>query len=454
MAKLENIVENTLNYWVKTLHTLPQEQVGVIKASGKLLEGANLLQLASEIAYLSKKEFYLPLVIGGGPYYDALCKDAKKVNGLRITDESLMKKIVPKANENIDEVVDAIKKTGIDAIAIPFEAIYVVPHGKEIDINGLEIDTGFVGDIANINTKPIIQAIYNKQIPVLSHIGIFNDKYYNINATSVAKELVKFLQAKKLIILGDTPVKNVEGDIISTINSELEFKKLVQDGTIKGGMIKNVEEAYDLLKYLGPGHCVQISSLKFNNGDDIVSSTGLREELLGDGNGTQIWEPFVITSYPLNAVSPFDIKNSIDEVFIKELGKKLKKDYIDIISPENPTIYLTSKKAGGAISYKIDGCEYLCKIFIDKDYSGLGLGTSIMDTIILQKGPLCWRASVKNEGGIIFYDKIETQYKNKGIAAFSKVSGDYKVYIIGLPEEKSHNIIRQVVNIPATLIPL
>lgn len=445
---IEEIVKElgikTTEYWINQLKTLEPHQIGVIKISGKLLEGSSLKQLSAEIAYLSNKAgFYLPLVLGGGVQYDKLCNGSKKVNGLRITSKSLINQIVHSSFVNQGKIVNQLQNSGVDAEAINPGNIIVQPHGCEIE-NGEKIDTGYVGDVVSINTAPIIKAIIEKKVPVLTHIGYYNNEPYNINATTVAKDLVRFLQTRKLIIVGDTPVLDHDGKIIKNIGSELEFKNLVNSGIVQGGMINNVEEAYKLLNYLGPGHSVQITSLKKKK--KVIESTGFLEELLTtEGSGTKIDIPSIITAKPLLENDKPILYDLINNAFSAK-NKKLVENYFDTISSKGATVYLDETKNGGAITYPLDSFEYICKLFVKKGYEGLGIAKSLINNIYLQKKKVAWRFCKDNENGNGFYNDIINKY-----GGFSADVNDYVVYCVGIPYNQKPYIAKMISEIPPTL---
>jgi len=83
--------------------------------------------------------------------------------------------------------------------------------------------------------------VENDFIPVIAPVGAgINGETYNINADLVAGHIAASLKARKLILLTDTEgVLDQEGDLISTIKIE-ESRQLINDGTIKGGMIPKV----------------------------------------------------------------------------------------------------------------------------------------------------------------------------------------------------------------------
>ena len=82
-------------------------------------------------------------------------------------------------------------------------------------------------------------------VPVIAPIGAGHaDESFNINADYVAAEVAGALQAEKLLLLTDT--KGIYRDFedkssfISTL-TQSEAKKLINDGSIGGGMIPKVE---------------------------------------------------------------------------------------------------------------------------------------------------------------------------------------------------------------------
>ncbi|MDO8642660.1 MAG: hypothetical protein Q7R76_03685 [Candidatus Woesearchaeota archaeon] len=445
-------------YWKRMLETLPPHEIGVVKASGKLLANSHLNQLAAELASLaSQTGFYLPVLLGGGVDYDALPAyvGSRKVNGLRVTSDELIAQMLPIVWANQVRVADALRGAGIDALAIPLDAVRVKRHALEYDRTlGADVDLGYVGDVVSIDTKPIITAIYEQKIPVISHLGLCPDdrKLYNINATTLAAELVKVLGAKKLIILGDKPVQDGE-QVVRTFFSHRIFEQMVADGRISGGMVTNIEEAFGLLKSLGPDHSVQITTLKYQNGgqgSDTTSqleSTGLLEELLGEGSGTKIMIPSPVVAYPLlaSAVDMEQLRTMINAAFMHQQRKALRADYFAMLADKDPTIYLDAGKRGGAVTYPLPaftGCEYLCKLFTRPDYEGLGVAASIMEAVVLQRGAVAWRSSQPSR----LYESVIRSY-----GGFEEKSGNYTVYGVGIPDDKKADVILRVVSIPATL---
>src|SRR3989338_5878110 len=79
-------------YWLKLLLSMEPHEVGVVKTSGKLIEGQPLETIVGNYQTLDTElALKLPLVIGGGPQYDRLpaYKTSGKVNGIRVTTPEL-----------------------------------------------------------------------------------------------------------------------------------------------------------------------------------------------------------------------------------------------------------------------------------------------------------------------------------------------------------------------------
>lgn len=441
----------TKNYWRDMLGTIPNYEVGVIKASENILEGKNLQQLCAEIAYLCKEtDFYLPLVIEPRIRYDKLPSAIKPVKGVRVITKEMMDEIIPKIKAKQDEVIQSLKDAGVDAVAIDFEEIRVTPLGETQVKRGEKIDVGYFGEVVTIDTKPIIQAIHEKKIPVIADVGTYKDDYYETDATDLSAELVKFLQAKKLIIIGEKPITESDGKIIKQIYSEIEFIKLTRNGTIKKSLINSGREAYDMLNYMGPGHSVQITSLHFSG--DKLQSTGLLEELLGNGSGTILLIPHVVTGYPLKVLKRKFLEMIEEKINLsfKPQKKKLVKKYFNMVSKKDATLYLDPKINGGAVSYIVDDFEYMCKLFTDKNYEGLGLGTSIIEHIFLQKGNIVWRTSVKNKETVKFYKKIIEHYQRNEVNAFAAKKENYWIFGIGIKDEKKEKTINKIARLRKT----
>jgi len=86
-------------------------------------------------------------------------------------------------------------------------------------------------------------------IPIIAPTGIGdNGQTYNINADVVAGEMAAALQAEKLLLLTDVPgVLDQNKKLINTMKTN-QAMKLIDDGTVEGGMFPKVKCCLKALK--------------------------------------------------------------------------------------------------------------------------------------------------------------------------------------------------------------
>ena len=149
------------------------------------------------------------------------------------------------------EIVNRLNRLGIRAVGLSGkDSDLIIAHKKLAEVhNGTDavkqVDIGYVGEVEKINTALINDLLDNDYVPVIAPIGAGHaDESFNINADYVAAEVAGALQAEKLLLLTDT--KGIYRDFedkssfISTL-TQSEAKKLINDGSIGGGMIPKVE---------------------------------------------------------------------------------------------------------------------------------------------------------------------------------------------------------------------
>lgn len=217
----------------------------VVKYGGNAMIDERLKDAVMEdIILLNMLGVKTVLVHGGGPDINKLLKqigkEAKFVNGLRYTDEETMEvvQMVLAGRVNKDLVArlcarngKAIGLCGVDAGMIRCEK-----HAEQ--------DLGLVGDIVDVNTFPVEQALNSGLIPVVATIGADSEgRTYNINADTAAAALAIALGACKLVSLTDIPGLLMDKDDESTLIHEVKISnvpKLVAQGVISGGMLPKI----------------------------------------------------------------------------------------------------------------------------------------------------------------------------------------------------------------------
>ena len=217
----------------------------VIKYGGSMLDDEALTEsILDDIICFYQNKIKVVLVHGGGSAISKLMQQKGKIpqfiDGLRTTDKETAL-IVDEALSGVNaSLVDRIKSKAACAESVVSRKHLIIKAKKKP--NALEED--FRGDVSSVDTAHILDILKNNCIPVVSPVGIDDDKnLYNINADIVAAEIAAALKAEKFIML--TNVKGVlkdkldETTLISHVD-EVNAKHLIKEGVIAGGMIPKV----------------------------------------------------------------------------------------------------------------------------------------------------------------------------------------------------------------------
>ncbi|OPY10722.1 MAG: Acetylglutamate kinase [Syntrophus sp. PtaU1.Bin005] len=227
----------------------------VIKYGGHAMVDEELKQSFARDVLMMKYIGINPVVVhGGGPQIGAflkkLGKDARFVQGMRVTDEETMNIVemvlVGMVNK---EIVGLINREGGKAVGLSgkdgnlISAVkYYLSDEKAKDTPPEIIDIGLVGKVREINVDLINVLVRDGFIPVIAPTGAGdNGETFNINADLVAGAVASALKAEKLILLTDVPgVLNRQGELINTMTNQ-ETLGMIEDGTIDGGMFPKVK---------------------------------------------------------------------------------------------------------------------------------------------------------------------------------------------------------------------
>lgn len=224
-----------------------REKVIVVKYGGNAMQNLSLEEaVIKDIILMNCVGIKVVLVHGGGPDIDKILKKIGKktefINGLRYTDEESMEIVqMVLAGKVNKELVSLINKNGGKALGLCGIDGAMIKAKKKV----CEIDYGYVGEIEEINTEAIKNALEKNYISVISTIAYGEDgKAYNINADIAAAKIAGALKAEKLIILTDVQgiLRDIEDEdtLISNIHLN-ELDSIIESKVIKGGMIPKIE---------------------------------------------------------------------------------------------------------------------------------------------------------------------------------------------------------------------
>ena len=271
----------------------------VIKYGGNAMAKADLKAAFAQDILMLKYIGINPVIVhGGGPqigeYLKKMGLESKFVGGLRVTNKETMdvvemvlgglvnKNIVMMINKYSGGHIKAVGLTGKDGGLIRAKKLDAREYFKEMgDFRPTELlDLGHVGEVEYVDTQILKHLEEDNYIPVIAPIGFdLEGNAYNINADFVAAEIAGALKAEKAIFLTDIEgLKDKEGKTISSIKAE-EVKKMIEDGTITGGMIPKAKACITALeKGVKKAHIL----------DGRIPHCVLLEIFTSEGVGTQI----------------------------------------------------------------------------------------------------------------------------------------------------------------------
>lgn len=227
----------------------------VIKYGGSAMGDDKLADLfASDVALLKQVGINPVVVHGGGPQISQMLEKLQIktsfIDGLRVTDQTTVEVVEMVLSGSINKnIVSRINKCGSMAVGISGKDGGLISARKlrrrksDPDSNIEQIlDLGYVGEPTDVNPDLLVFMEESNVIPVIAPIGVGKKgETYNINADSAAGAIASALGASKLIMLTDVPgILDKNKNLISKLTAN-EALKLLNDGTVTGGMIPKVE---------------------------------------------------------------------------------------------------------------------------------------------------------------------------------------------------------------------
>lgn len=245
------------------------KQLTIIKIGGNVIDNAaNLHQFLLDFTALPGDKI---LVHGGGKIATELGESlgikAQMIEGRRITDIETLRVVTMVyaglINKNIVAQLqakssNAIGLTGADGNIIKAKKrpiVKLAPKGE--DLEGAEIDYGFVGDLDenSVDSNTLDSLLKAGLVPVLcaiTHDGA--TQLLNTNADTIASSVavaLSVLYETRLVYCFEKKgvLKDVNDDdsVVREIKAS-EFEGLKADGTVQGGMIPKLHNAFEAIK--------------------------------------------------------------------------------------------------------------------------------------------------------------------------------------------------------------
>lgn len=262
------------------------DKIVVIKYGGNAMTNKELKDaVMTDIVLMTLVGIKVVLVHGGGPEINDMLKklniESKFINGLRYTDKDAIEVVkmvlAGKVNKELVQLLSHHKGSAVGLCGI--DGNMLIAEKKTTDDGQ---DLGYVGEITKVNTKPILDALNNGNIPVIATVATDEEgNTYNINADTAAARIAAELGAENLILMTDIAGLLRDKDdpftLISKVNvSEVPFLKM--QGIVSGGMIPKIDCCVEAVRR-GVGGAVII--------DGRVPHSILIEIFSNEGVGTQ-----------------------------------------------------------------------------------------------------------------------------------------------------------------------
>lgn len=234
---------------------MERKQLTIVKVGGKIVEEPETLEhLLTDFEAIPGKKI---LVHGGGRSATALASrlgiESHMVDGRRITDAEMLDVVTMVYGGLVNKnIVAKLQARGLNAIGLSGTDCNTMLSVKR---PAGAVDYGFVGDVKQVNAGFLSSLLDEEIVPVLApltHDG--KGQLLNTNADTIAGETAKALAPYfkvTLIYCFEKPgVLLDENDDTSVIPylSYYDFPRLVQDGTISGGMIPKIQNAFAALQ--------------------------------------------------------------------------------------------------------------------------------------------------------------------------------------------------------------
>ena len=220
----------------------------VIKYGGNVLIDRNVFNnFISDINVLNRLGLSIVVVHGGGPRIkrelDKKKIVSKFINGLRVTDKSIIDTVEEVLIDFNKDIASSLKKLGSQA------AMFHTKTDNIIEVEPEREELGFVGIPNKINDRLVLNALNENKIPIIAPLGLGkNEQTYNINGDTAASAIAKKLKSRRLILM--TNVEGVYDDkkkLISEIKP-YDLENLIKWKVVQGGMIPKIENCVDAVQ--------------------------------------------------------------------------------------------------------------------------------------------------------------------------------------------------------------
>ncbi len=231
------------------------EKLTVLKVGGAVVEDPQALD--AFLTGFAAMPGLKVLVHGGGREATKVAAQlgiqTKMVDGRRITDADMLRVVTMVYGGLVNKgVVAALQARGVNALGLTGADLGCMLAVKR---PVKDIDYGYVGDMRKVDTSILADLISRGVVPVMAPLS-FDGKgtLLNTNADTIASSVAKALAERFEVTLvycfekaGVLKDPDDDASVIPLITKK-SFAGLVSDGTVSGGMLPKLQNAFEALE--------------------------------------------------------------------------------------------------------------------------------------------------------------------------------------------------------------
>jgi acetylglutamate kinase len=246
----------------------------VVKVGGSVGEEGTVLD---DVVWLKRLGINPVLVHGGGPQIsqrlDRLGLETRFVEGRRFTDEQTMEvvhEVLMRINGEFVSYLNARNVSAFGCNGLDGEMLRARLRDERL---------GLVGEVDAVNLRPIVSLVEQGYVVVIAPLAAGPESQpLNVNADTVAGEVARALAAEKLVLFTDVPgVLDEQARVVPELSRE-QVERMLEDGTIRGGMIPKIQACLRALETVPRVHVL----------DGRVPHALIRELFTHEGVGTML----------------------------------------------------------------------------------------------------------------------------------------------------------------------
>jgi acetylglutamate kinase len=245
-----------------------------VKIGGSVGEEGTVLD---DVVWLKRLGINPVLIHGGGPQIsqrlDRLGVETRFVEGRRFTDHQTLEVVHEVLMRINGEFVSYLNAHGVSAWGCNGL------DGQMVRARLRDERLGLVGEVEGVNVRPIDALVHQGHVVVIAPLAAGpSSQPLNVNADTVAGEVARALHAEKLVLFTDVPgVLDSQGQVQPELSRQ-QIESMLDDGTIRGGMIPKIQACLRALETVPRVHVL----------DGRVPHALIRELFTREGVGTML----------------------------------------------------------------------------------------------------------------------------------------------------------------------